>query len=70
MFTESLEVGITCILIFQGFVREIARITIDNAPIICIICLIVNRLEVECYTTRTLIIFQEIIGSGIFEQLS
>lgn len=69
LLLESTEISITFIIFLQYIVGESPRITIDNAPILCLRCLLVYGFEIEGYTTRLLVVLQKIIGAGILEQL-
>lgn len=67
--TESPEIGISRIFAFQCIIRKDSVETIDDAPIIGILCLAIHRFKIERDTSRTGIVFQEIVGSCVTEKL-
>ena len=66
--TECTEVGITGIKGFQSVIRECAVVTIHNTPVIGTLRLAVYCFKIQCNTTGTGIVLQEVIGSRITEQ--
>ena len=66
---ESTEIGITRILLLQRLIAELARIAVHDAPEIGFVTLVVDAFEIERHASRTFVVFQEIVGSGILEEL-
>ena len=65
---KSAKVGITRVQRLQGIVRECSVVTVDDAPIVGTLRPTLHRLEIQCHTARTRIVFQEIVCTGIPEQ--
>lgn len=64
-----MKIGIPHILGLQDIVSKLPFVAVDDSPVVRISRLTVNGFKVERHPTGTDIILQEIIGTGIFEQL-
>ena len=69
LLLESLEIGISDVFSLQGLVRKVPFVTVDDSPVVRVSRLAVHRFKVQRYPSGTRVIFQEIVGSGILEQL-
>ena len=63
------KINITGIFLFQRVIRKFSLIAIHNTPIIGTCRLAVNCFKIEGDSSRLFIVFQKIIGTGIFKQL-
>ena len=62
---ERTEIGITRVLLLQGLITVCIGITVHDTPVIGIVSLVVYRFKIERDTTGTVVVLQEIIGTGI-----
>lgn len=67
--SEGTEIGITRVLLLQCLIAERTRIAVHNAPVIGFVTLVVDSFEIKCHTSRTFVVFEEIVSTGVLEKL-
>ena len=68
LLAEGTEVAVARVALAQGLVREVL-VAVDDAPELGVLRLAVDRLVIEVNATRPVVVFQEIVRSGVVELL-